>query len=417
MGDAVPRRLRLPAVLLAAVVVAQAAVVAMRPGDRAPDPAPVDARAYFTEPQIERARDFRRPQLVIYGITVAIELGVLAALVRRPPRWIRGAPRRPVLAGAAAAAAISAATTLAPLPAQAVGRQRAIDVGLITRSWPGWLADTALSLGKSAALAAAGGAVLVLALRRFGREWWAAGAAAVIAFAVALTTLSPILIEPLFNRFTPLPAGQTRTAVLELARRAGVDVGEVYVIDASKRTTGANAYVGGLGRTKRVVLYDTLLRDFRPGQVRSVVAHELGHVRYSDLSRGLLWVAIVAPFGMLAAARLAERLSPPDWRARPAAAVPAIALSLALVIPVLTTISNQLSRDVEARADRYALELTGEPETLIAFEKKITLANISDPRPPGWVTFLLGTHPPTMERIEAALAFGGAGTADAARRR
>ena len=401
----VPRRLRLPAVLLAAVVVAQAAVVVMRPRQPAPEPAPVDARAYFTPGQIDRAQDFRRPQLAIYGGTVALELLALVLLVRRPPRWIRGAPRRPVLAGAAAAGAVSLGAGLAPLPLSAVGRQRAIDVGLSTRSWPGWLADAALSLGIAALLAAAGGALLVVALKRLGRRWWIAGAAGIVAYAVAFTLLSPVVLEPLFNRFTPLPAGETRAAVLELAERAGVDVGEVYVVDASKRTTGANAYVAGLGRTKRVVLYDTLLRDFEPEEVRLVVAHELGHVRFSDVPRGLLWLAVVAPFATLAAARLAERFGPGDWRARPAAAVPAVALALALVVPVITTISNQLSRDVEARADAYALELTRAPGSAIAFQERIALANLSDPRPPGWVTFLLGTHPPTMERIGAAVAF------------
>jgi STE24 endopeptidase len=221
----------------------------------------------------------------------------------------------------------------------------------------------------SAGFAAMGGALLMVALRRLGRRWWAAGAAVVVAFGIAVTTLSPIVIEPLFNSFEPLPRGELRSEVLDLARRAEVDVGEVYVMDASKRTTGANAYVAGLGRTKRVVLYDTLLRDFTRAEVRLVVAHELGHVHHSDVPRGLLWLAIVAPFGMLATARLADRLGPanPDLRARPAALLPAVALALALTVPVLTTISNQLSRAVEARADRFSLELTDEPRALIGF--------------------------------------------------
>ena len=400
-----PRSLRLPAALAAAVVIAQAAVVLMRPREPGPDPAPVSARAYFTEPQIDRARDFRRPQLWLYGLTVAVELGVLVLLVRRPPRRLLAAARRPVLAGAAAAGAISIALVIAPLPVSAVMRQRAIDVGLITRSWPGWAGDVALGALISAAIAAAGGAILVLAIRRFGRRWWAPGAAVVVAFGVAITSLSPVLLEPLFNTFTPLPAGETRSAVLDLARRADVEVGEVYSVDASRRTTGANAYVAGLGRTKRVVVYDNLLRDFPPGQVRHVVAHELGHVRFSDVPRGLLWLAIVAPVGMLAAARLAERLSPEDWRERPAAALPAVALSLAIVVPVLTAISNGLSRDVERRADAYALELTREPGAMIEFQRRIALSNISDPEPPALATWLLGTHPPTLERIGAAVAF------------
>ena len=171
-------------------------------------------------------------------------------------------------------------------------------------------------------------------------------------------------------------------------------------MDASRRTTAANAYVAGLGSSKRVVLYDTLLRDFSPGEVRLVVAHELGHVHYRDVPHGLLYLAIVAPFGMFAVARLAERWAPGDGPA----AVPAAGLALALIVPAMTMISNQLSRPVEARADRYSIRLTGEVEGLIGFQQRIVEQNVSDPDPPAWVHFLLGTHPTAMQRIGQALA-------------
>ena len=131
----------------------------------------------------------------------------------------------------------------------------------------------------------------------------------VVAFGVAITYASPIVLDPLFNKFTLLRRAARARDVLELAKRAGVDVGQVYEIDASRRTTASNAYVTGIGHTKRVVLYDNLLKDFTPGEVRLVVAHELGHVRHNDVPHGLLYLAIVAPFGMFAVARLGERLA------------------------------------------------------------------------------------------------------------
>jgi STE24 endopeptidase len=251
-------------------------------------------------------------------------------------------------------------------------------------------------------MSGAGGALLVVGMRRFGRDWWAPGAAAVAGFALVFTYLGPVVLDPVFNKFTPLPAGETRSDVLELARKAGVDVGEVYEVDASRRTTAANAYVTGVGHTKRVVLYDTLLKDFTPAETRLVVAHELGHVRHRDVPHGLLWLALVAPFGTFAVARTAEKLTRPD-----ATAVPAVALSLALIAPAITTISNQLSRAVERRADAFALDLTGEPDAMIGFERRITLQNVGDPDPPRWQQIVMGTHPPTMERIGQALARTG----------
>jgi STE24 endopeptidase len=283
-------------------------------------------------------------------------------------------------------------------------RERAKDVGLVTQDWVGYAGDVAKGTAIGAVLAGAGGALLVFGMRRFGRGWWAPAAAVVVAFGVATTYLTPIVLDPLFNRFTPLPAGPTRTTVLELAREAGVDVGEVYEMDASRRTTSANAYVAGIGTTKRVVLYDTLLRDFSPEEVRLVLAHELGHVHHRDVPRGLLYLAIVAPFGMFAAARLGERLAPRDSLAT-AAAVPAVVLAVGLVAPAITSISNQLSRAVEARADQFSLELTREPQAMIGFQRRIAIQNVSDPDPPRLAHVLLGTHPTTMQRIGLALAF------------
>jgi STE24 endopeptidase len=285
-----------------------------------------------------------------------------------------------------------------------VATQRARDVGLVTQSWAGWAGDVVKSQAIGAVMAAAGGAVLMLGMRRFGRRWWIPGAAVVVAFGVAITYASPVVLDPLFNKFKRLPAGRTRTDVLDLARRAGVDVGQVYEVDASKRTTAANAYVNGLGHTKRVVLYDNLLRDFTPAEVRLVVAHELGHVRHRDVPHGLLYLLIVAPFALYAVARLGERLAPRGSLGTPAA-VPAVVLAVALVAPAITVVSNQLSRAVERRADAFALSLTREPQTQIDFQRRIAVKNVSDPQPPGVARFLLGTHPSTLERIGTAKAF------------
>lgn len=175
------------------------------------------------------------------------------------------------------------------------------------------------------------------------------------------------------------------------------------MVDASRRTTAANAYVAGLGSTKRVVLYDTLLEHFSRDEVRLVVAHELSHVHYRDVPGGLLFLALVAPLGVLAVQRLSERLAP--GRSGTPGVLPATALSLALVSGTIGVVSNQLSRRVEARADSYALRLTGEPEPFIGFERRIAIRNVADPEPPGWQVLLLSTHPPIVERIGTGVAF------------
>jgi STE24 endopeptidase len=408
----VRRTLGLPIALVAAVVVAEGAVLLLRPRDLGPAPVPVEARAYFSPAQLEKAEDFRTGQLWLFGASLLIEAGVLVLVWRKAPARLRGPGRRhPVLTGAAAAAGISVALGVAALPVSAIARQRAKDVGLVTQSWLGWAGDAAKSQAIGALLWGAGGALLVVGLRRFGRRWWIAGTVVVVGFGVAITYASPIVLDPLFNRFTPLGQGATRTDVLTLARKAGVDVGQVYEIDASRRTTASNAYVTGLGHTKRVVLYDNLIKDFSPAELRLVVAHELGHVRHRDVPRGLLYLAIVAPFGMLAVARLGEALAG-DEDPRSPAVLPALLLAIALLAPALTVISNQLSRSVERSADAFALELTREPQTQIDFQKGIAVRNVADPDPPGWVSFLLGTHPTTLQRIGQAEAAARASSRD-----
>jgi STE24 endopeptidase len=400
----VERPRRVAVAVVAAFVVAEAAVLLLRPRDGVIAPAPVDPGSYFTARQIDRARDYRHGQLALFGAGLAIEVVALVWLVHRPPARLRGPLRRPVLAAAGAGAALSIGLTAVQLPVSAVSHQRAVDVGLSTQDWGPWLGDVAKSTGIGAVFAGVGAAAAIALMRRLPRWWWAPGSVVVVGFAAATLYLGPVVLDPIFNRFTTLPEGRTRDDVLALAREAGVDVGNVYEVDASRRTTASNAYVAGLGRTKRVVLYDNLLKDFTRDEVRLVVAHELGHVHYRDVPRGLLYVALVAPVGMFAAAALTRRLAPDEPRPGPAA-LPALALSIAIVSFGVTVIANQLSRRIEARADSYSLRLTDAPEPFIGFEKGIALRNVADPDPPQWLVVLLATHPPTVDRIGIAKAF------------
>lgn len=369
----------------------------LRPAGSLPEPVPVDPREYFSAAHLDRSEAFRSGQRWLFAGRLVLEGGVLVVLALRAPGLLRA---RPVLAGAAAGAAISVALAVVTLPVSAVARQRAVDVGLVTQSWAGWAGDVLRSQAIGAGLGAAGGALLVFGMRRFGRRWWIPGAAVVVAFGAFTTYAWPVVLDPLFNRFEPLAPGPVRSEVVRLADRADIDVGEVFVMDASRRTTAANAYVAGLGSTKRVVLYDNLLEDFSLDEVGLVVAHELAHVRHRDLQHGLLYLAIVAPFGMLAVARLSERLG--GRASEPVRAVATTALALAIVTPALTAVSNQLSRTVEARADSYALRLTGDPSAQIAFQRRIAVQNVSDVDPPAVWHALFGTHPTTLERIGVA---------------
>jgi Zn-dependent protease with chaperone function len=398
-------RSRLPVAFVVAVAAAAVATFLLRPRSGLIEPAPVEAQQYFTALQLDRAEDFRSLQRVLGLAGLGIGIGTLAVLAWRPPRGLlRRLESRPLLGGAAAGAGISLVLVATGLPVSAWMRSRSLDVGLATQSWPNWAVDAAKAAGIGAVTAAVGGLLAMALVRRFTRHWWAPAAMLVVAYGVVTIWLYPIVVDPVFNRFERLPNGQLRSDVLRLADRAGVDVGEVYRVDASRRTSAANAYVIGLGHSKRVVLYDNLIDDFPPGEVRTVVAHELGHQKHDDLLRGLAWLAIVAPAGTFLAQSLSERFARRERLGTPAA-LPAIALAIALVSLGLGWASNVLSRQVEARADSFALQLTHDPGDFIRFQRRIALQNVSDPDPPELLHVLFDTHPTTLERLGFGVAF------------
>lgn len=407
------------AIVLAAGLIAD---LVLWPRDQLPPVADVNQSAYFTQAFIDRAQSFRGPQswlglaaslaLVLVPLAIALwwpHTGRAAAEGGRLARWTDR--RSGVLLGrggaigdAVVGAGIAGLALLAALPFQFVGFMRARDVGLSVQSIPSWLWDwllgTLLTMLALAVLAMLAG----LLIRKLARVWWLAFGVCLVALAIVFQALAPVVIEPLFADFTKAPQGALRSDVESLAKKADVHVGEVFTVDASSRTTGANAYVTGLGSTKRVVIYDTLLTDFTPAERRQVVAHELGHANHHDLIVGLMWFAFVALLSLFAIDLLARTLA--QRRGVDLASPAGLAMVLAaamLAIAVSQPAANAWSRAIEARADAFALRVTQQPTAAIALERRLTIQNISRPQPPAVRQFLFGTHPTTMERIGMAV--------------
>jgi len=393
-----------PATLLA-LAAAELGGRLLRPRQGAAKSVEVDVRTHFTDAEIERGARYARPQVALGLARSVLALGAMAVAVDRIPRVLPARLRQSLLGGAVAGAGFSLAGSLAPLPLSIVARRRSIAVGLITQSWRGWAADQVKSQAIGTTISAGAGVATVAVTRRYPQGWWLPAAVGSVAIGSVFAALAPVVLDPVFNDFTPLPEGDTRTDVLDLAYAAGVRVGEIYSIDASRRTTAANAYVTGLGPTKRVVLFDTLLDRYSRDEIRVVVAHELAHVRNRDVRRGVAYTAIVAPAAALAVQRLSWSLA--DERGT-AAAVPAVGLAAALISAPIGIIANRMSRAIERRADRFSLQLSRAPDAFISFERAIALQNVADLEPPMWVTALLASHPPTAERIGAAVTFAQA---------
>lgn len=400
-----------PLALLGALAAAHVAVRVLRPRNGLIPSDPVAVDTYFAADDIARARSYGRPQFVLQAAVSLVQAGVLAGFVAQGARLpgqrarTRQASTQPLLEAAAVGVGLSLAVGLAPLPLQVLARRRALAVGLAKQSWEVWAQDLLKGGALGLALNAVAAPLAVALMRRFPQGWWLPASGVAVAGAGALTFLAPVVLDPLFNSFTPLAEGPTRSDVLELADRAGVSVGEVYEVDASRRTSAANAYVSGWGATKRVVLFDTLLRELTREETRLVVAHELAHVRHRDVPRGLTHLALSAPAGMYAVAQLTRRLDRSGARPASAATLPALVLALGLVSAAVGAIARGLSRAVERRADAFSLTLTDAPEPFISFERRIVTQNLADPDPPRWLVASMGTHPATIERIGIARAY------------
>jgi STE24 endopeptidase len=369
----------------------------------------VDPRQFFTEDQIETARAYQSPRYVAYSLALALGLAVLIVLAFTPLgdrllSPLRGLPWPVAAAGAAVLVVLTRAVLRLPI-AFWRGHVHERAWGFSTQSAAAWVLDWAKALGISIVLTGLVYVAFVGLVRTAPRAWpWIAGAGAAV-LVVVLSFLSPIVIEPIFNRFSPVDDPSLVRELRSLADRAEVPIKEVLVADASRRTTKENAYVSGFGRSRRLVLHDTLLRRDRD-EVILVAAHELGHRKHRHVELGTLLGAAGAALTVLVL-WLTMRSGMAVVAARATGlADPRLFPFLLLVVSVLTVAtqpaSNWVSRRFETEADRFALQITGDRETYVDTERGLALRNRSDLDPNPLVYRLLFTHPAPAERIGLA---------------
>jgi STE24 endopeptidase len=275
--------------------------------------------------------------------------------------------------------------------------------GLLHQSLGRWLWDAAKAavLGGAIALIAV---EVVYALMRWTAWWWLSGAAIFLVGYALLALIAPVWLVPLFYRLTPLPDGPLRSRLLALAARVGVPVTGVFVVDQSRKSRTANAAVTGLGRTRRILLFDTLLDTFTPDEVEAVLAHELAHQLHGDIRRGLLVQGALTLVTLRAAAWLLAA-GVAFWHlegvADPAG-LPWLALVMMLLGAVQMPLANGFSRWIERQADDFALGLTRDPAAFIGAMERLGTLNLAERRPHRLKEIVLYSHPALDRRIARA---------------
>jgi STE24 endopeptidase len=283
--------------------------------------------------------------------------------------------------------------------------------GLSTISARVWLVDTFKSLLVGWILATLAAYPVVWLIGQFPRIWPLPAAAAVITISAFTIWISPWLIAPLFNRFSQLTDPRLVTAVQEIAEKAGLPVKRVLVMDASRRSTYLNAYFTGLGNSRRVVLFDTLLEacEHNPGEILSVVAHELGHFTRRHILKSFILQSLGAVAGLWLLKLLFDLPAFCDLLKVPSTGN----LTFIVALPFLGSLGGTLvaplaaaiSRRFERQADLVALELTGDPEAFVSLQLKLTRRAQADLLRPPLLHWWYSTHPLPEERICAAESF------------
>jgi STE24 endopeptidase len=358
-----------------------------------PDPPPVKASEVFTAAQISQARDYREPGYLLALAGLLVPLLLAAGLALRLP-----GPLARMRRGWLVAAVIAALLALAVVPLDWIAHVRARDAGLDLRGTAQWAADEAVGVGLQAVTVGAAYAAGLLLLRRLGKLGAALAVAPLVA---AFVCLQPLVVDPLLFSTRPIADPWLQAEVARLEQALDAHPASVTVTDAGSRTTAENAQVDGLGPTVRVTVDDTIIRAPRP-QLSALLAHELTHVARLHTLKGTLWFVVLGVPLLLGIATLVER------RRGSLASPPAVAAVLALCLLAFTVtlpLQNAISRRYEAEADWGGIRATGDGRGAEQLERRLAIANLSNPDPPRWVVWLLFDHPPVMERIAVARAY------------
>ncbi len=276
--------------------------------------------------------------------------------------------------------------------------------GFNTKTIKIWISDLVKGLLVMIVLGGFLLSALLLMLKFLGENWWIWAWAVFLCFQLLMTVLYPTIIAPLFNAFTPLEAGDLKIGIKRLAQREGLDIEGIYQMDATRRTRHTNAYFSGLGKAKRIVLFDSLIQCHSHAEILSILAHEIGHLKKNHIKKQILLSGFVSLLLFFLAAKLMawEKLYESFGFS---AMSPYVGLFLVGILwePVnffLSPIGKAVSRKFEREADFYSLGILKTAKPLVTALKKMAKENLSNIRPHPLYVFFNYSHPPLLERIE-----------------
>lgn len=275
-----------------------------------------------------------------------------------------------------------------------------------TQSFPSWMKDELIDFWLNYGMIFLIVSVLYWLINKSRKRWWFYAWLISIPFSIFLMFIHPVVIDPLYNDFYPLKNKELEAKILSLAEKANIPAEHVFEVNMAEKTNALNAYVTGIGSNSRIVLWDTTLNRLTEDQVLFIMAHEMAHYVEKHIYFGIAGYLLITLVGLFITARLLEKIARSKWgeylkvtAENDIQSFPLLLLILSMFMFASSPFENIVSRYQETRADRYALEMTENPEVAVQTFQELTRAGLSQVNPPLLVKIFRYTHPTMLERI------------------
>ena len=360
-------------------------------------------------PESNRAKAYSRIKLAIGIASSLISFGLLVVFIatgwtRVLATWCTDRVGNDYLALIAFAACLGALQLAFTLPLSWYASYHVEHAfGLSNQSVGRWISERVKGFAISMPFVLCVLCILYFSLRSFGAQWWIPVASVLVLLSVLLTWVAPLVIMPIFYRFTPIDEGPLRRRIALLCEKAGMHFDGIFSFNMSKNTKKANAGFTGIGRSKRIILGDTLLQEFTEEEIETVFAHELGHYRFGHIRKAVVLGTVSTFLGLFITSWLYDvSLKVFGFGSRTdLAAMPLLAIGVSLFGLFTSPIGNMISRKHEWEADAYAVQHTGKRGAFASALRRLAAMNLADPEPHPLVEFLFYSHPSIGKRIKA----------------
>ncbi|MGG1575703.1 M48 family metallopeptidase [Fictibacillus sp. NRS-1165] len=369
-----------------------------------------DPTMFMNERQLKLSYDFSRIKDWIYFLSVPLEwLIYLIVLGFGLSKRLRGAvkevTRFSFIHTALYVLLLSLISWILTFPLRYYSYTISRDYHISVQPFKGWMKDSLIDFWVGWLFTVLTVVVIYFFIRKSKKKWWLYAWLISIPFTIFLYFIQPVVIDPLYNKFYPLKDQVLKEKILTLADRADIPASNVYEVNMSAKTNSLNAYVNGIGSNLRIVLWDTTIDKLNDKQVLFVMAHEMGHYVMKHLYQNLIGAIILSFFGLFLGSRIyswAVSKWGKQWGIKgigDIAGLPVLLLIFSLLSFGAGPVENAVSRKAEKDADRYAIELTKNPDAAVGAFQQLTISGLSEVNPPKLVKFFLYGHPTMLERI------------------